>query len=817
MTRAPWSSVVALGVAALVPPHLLAGAPTWTVPVIAAVCATSLAVVAWGTPVPRRAAPDLPLLGVWTYTCLQLVPLPAAFWGAVSPARLEAASTRALAGVDQSPLPLSMDPGRTLEQVVVGVGILGAYALARVFASRHGRRPVIAAVALSTVVVAVVGFAHELVGAHAVYGWHQPQETAPQLLSPLLNTNHFGGFSAFGAALCLGLVSTRRGREVDVRWAWLLASVVCGAAAIVSASRGAVLSLALGLGLASIARARSTRSRGERGRSTNQWWVGAAIVVTCTIALSAYLGLERIYRDFEEADYSKLEIARASLPLIAELPWLGAGRGAFASVFATIDPDGSAWTTTPENLLVVWTVEWGIVVTLVLIAAIGRTAWNAWRSRHVEVAIASGALIAFAVHDMVDFALEMPGLVVVVALLFGALASPRVRGEDAQHSRKPPEPETRRTSRWAAAAAAVVAMLLVLGLGPQVVARSPEALTSGLAEATAEPEVDGWAAEVARHHPLDPALSLQVAHAYERLGSRQALRWQNRAMQLAPAWATPHVGAARELLRIGANRQAMLEAREAERRQLGSARDLFCVLAPRLPDEVLLELAPPDLDRFLSTLARCVPERVAPLDAAALAQGHELASIHARIAQRAARGGDLMRARTHAERARVLAPDERATLLALASVVQRSEGPHAALDLLRNATPDHGLLRARARIAAEADDEPSLQADLARLRVLAAGRPRALASEWAFAAGLESARGNHGAALVAAERARELDPSSDAHLAAVARYSDRAGQSRRAERAHTELCRRGVEASCRALERRDVSRQRSPSREESPR
>lgn len=782
-----------MALVAIVPPHFLAGALGWSVPVIAALTSVALfGVVAIGR-MPTHVRLDVVLVAVWGFTLLQLVPIPAAWLGWLSPSRLEVLSTRSLAGVDEGFVPFSLDPGRTLEQVVVGLGVLAAYAVGRVHAAAHGRRGVIVAVATSCVVVVVVGFGHELVGAEAVYGWHRPVETSPQLLSPLLNTNHFGGFAAFGAALCLGLAAKRR-RAVDLRWAWTLGSIVCGAAAIVAASRGAVLSLALGVGAAGAALVRRPKGSSRR----RELWAVALLGAAGIVALAAYLGLERTFRDFEQGDFSKLDIARASLPLVAEMPWIGVGRGAYAPVFVSLDPDGSAWTTTPENLVVLWVVEWGIPMSLLLLAALVAAVWRAWRSEHREVAAAAGALAALAIHDLVDFSLEMPGIVVVAALLLGAIVTPR---------REKAAPADKPARVWMGVSA--VAALVALALAPLLIEQRPEALRESVLAAAIVSDLDALAMDVAHRHPLDPSLALFVAHGYERLGSREALPWVNRSMQLAPGWASPHAAAARLLVRLRAYRQALLEVREAENRQPGSASEVACAIASEVEDATLLELAPEDSEAYLVRLSRCLPaERLASVDAAYLTSGRDAVTVRVRSARQALRAGDVQAAQDHADRARASSTDP-STAVVLAEVLAVSEGPSAALNLLREVPASAELLRTRARLAAEAGDEALLAADLSRLRVLAAGRPAALAAEWAFLARLEDSRGNHGAALIAAERAHQLQPRDDAHLGLVARMARSSGQLRRAHAANTELCRRGVASACQALERTSLSRQRS--------
>jgi tetratricopeptide (TPR) repeat protein len=224
----------------------------------------------------------------------------------------------------------------------------------------------------------------------------------------------------------------------------------------------------------------------------------------------------------------------------------------------------------------------------------------------------------------------------------------------------------------------------------------------------------------------------------------------------------------------------------------------------------VLELSPTDVEAFLTRLSRCLDgETLARLDRAFLDSGRDAATVRARMARRAQRAGDLPEARTHAERARALRPDATDSRVVLAEVVASMEGAAAGLALLGDDPTDVATLRLRARLAAEVGREDLLERDLSHLRAAAAGRPRALAAEWSFAARLEETRGNLGAALLAIERAHQLEPTNDGHLASVARIAQRAGQTRRAHLARAELCRRGVQASCQALEPTDLSRQRT--------
>ncbi len=401
----------------LVPPHLLAGGPAWAV-----VTTASLSLVVWTGMVfstrkfPALSRLDLALVGVWLWTLLQLVPLPPSVWMLVSPSRLQA-STLALGG-DGGWLAISLDPGRTAEQVVVGGAILGAYFSARVYTAEHGRRGVLLLALASSTLVAAAALGHELVGARAVYGVYDPIHAGPALLGPVLNPNHLGGFAAFGVPLGLSQAVRRSGR---VRWVAMAATLICALVALLSGSRGGVASLVFGAILVGGFMAFRRRDRARRLRL-----LVVLFVVGGALALAAYIGLDSVFQDFERADYSKFDVALEGAGVAAAHPLVGIGRGAAAPVLAQFG-DGRTWSMTPENILVCWAAEWGVLAALAVILSLGSAARDMFRSNRTDVWCSGAALVTVFVHDLADFLLEMPGLVVVVAALLGAATTRRSR------------------------------------------------------------------------------------------------------------------------------------------------------------------------------------------------------------------------------------------------------------------------------------------------------------------------------------------------------------------------------------------------------
>jgi len=768
---------VALAAAAWLPPLAFGGAFGWSVTFVAWVCCSFLAIVLWihRTPLPRVRADVVVVLGlVWTVA--QAVPLP---W-LVGNGQAEVMLSYQLAGAT-SWTPISLDPGGTHEQIVVGSGVVSAYVGARLVAVRRGRKAVLRVVALSPALVVVVGLLHELLDAGAVYGWYTPEFADPALMGPLLNPNHLGGFAAFGAALSAGFAIA--GNTVRERTLFGGAASLCAATAVSAGSRGAVLSLVLGLGwVVSVLVARRHASAGNRNT-----WVTLGIVACSTLATIVYAGLDRIGADFANGDVSKVELIGRAAPLLLEQPLLGIGRGAFEPVFASLTQTSIRFTH-PENLVLQWGVEWGLPFAGALCILVGRDLARAATSKKTEIAVAAGSIAAIAMHDLVDFVLEMPGVVVVVALALGAVVSPPARSDAPLVKARPLVLLT------------VVVALLAVTFGVGVHQRRPEVWMERLLVAGQRgdaDEVDALVRSAVTQHPLDPGIAIHAGHAYRRHDRNLAIRWLNRSMQLAPAWSSPHVLAAAVLTEMGARDQALLEIREAEERQLGSSQSVLCQLFEGLSAEDAMRALPPTPQKRIQLsdrLVRCLSaSEGARLDERIV---HELGpTSHAstRIARRLTDVG------RHAEALAVLdaisSPDEGAVVLR-ARVLRAQGRGREALNALptRPETWDGQVLRAE--LASDLDDAVALERELSRLRSRAAGSPARLARAWAVAGRIEERRGNLGAAMQAFERAHRLEPESIPYLRAVERLADGAGQAARALAARRELCRLQDTAAC---------------------
>lgn len=610
-TRVParFISVLKLTVffVAIVPPLLLAGATRLGTLSIGAAALVGLVVavlVQIKAPSDRQVrlgAIDLAMLTALGFTAAFLIPLP------ISLLSETLANAYTFVGAE-SLRPLSFDPGATRRALFIGASATAAYMLGRVAQKHLSLRLVAAAVASSAALIASIAFVHEVLSARALFGVYVPTETSPVLLSPILNSNHFGAFCAFGATLSVALVISTE----EKRHQWLASALfaLCTMAALGSLSRGAVLGLVAGLGLVTLivlsrhARRTHLRKRNRRAgktggsskptrRAVKNTTPPVALFVSAAGLLFLFLltAYSAVWEEMSTGNLQKIDLIAAAFTASFDHGILGVGRGAFESFFAASAT--SERFTHPENLFAQWATEWGWPLTLFLTVVFARFLWRALRHRELFASLAAAAIVGFVVHEMFDFALEMPGVLVPFALFLGALVSDTARIRDKT-------PAHKRIQLMATGAA----FGCLLALPWWIWTEDLDAAFDELGNASID---EAKADSLFSAHPLDPRASLLAGYARAQHDNGDALRYLNRTMDLAPSWASPHELAARLLARRGALTQALLEAREAELREAGSARELLCFLGEHANFEELVRIIGTTPASYLSrSLASCM-------------------------------------------------------------------------------------------------------------------------------------------------------------------------------------------------------------------
>jgi tetratricopeptide (TPR) repeat protein/uncharacterized membrane protein YidH (DUF202 family) len=563
----------------------VAGTTLWLggAPPGAAVLAVLLSATALGLLVAsdqgRLVVPPLALLplSVAGLCVLQLVPLPPALAGVLSPPLGE---LRAFALV---PLgldgwrPLSHDPPATATALVGSLSAAAALVVAAGLSrSRTRRRQLAAGIGLTGLTVALIGFGHALADASTLFGLHRFQNGLLPFLTPFGNPNHLAAFATLASALLLGLAADshpHRPRQL----LWVAAAVAVGAAAFLSLSRGGILFWCAGQLAFLLLVLRRRDARGTSGRA-----IPIALAVGTVALVAGYLALDRIGAELASVDtVEKLRSSKVDLWPMFSRPalaaWLtGLGRGTFAVAFPRWQSAHSSITFTfeyPENLPLQLGSELGIPATLGLLAlAAWATVRTARAGSGAPIVLAAWAGVgALVLHDLFDFALELPACATAAAVALGIASGPWVE----QHERALP-----RTQALVGLAAAALLALLGIVRGADSAARAETRLAAHATGNAAS--VRDEARALVDRHPAD-ALLYRIAGWTEatRPGGqpRVALAWLNRALFLQPLDPDTHRVVARALFQLGAPDQALVE----ERLALESGAERAAVFADALP------------------------------------------------------------------------------------------------------------------------------------------------------------------------------------------------------------------------------------------
>jgi len=780
-------------------PQLVGGVYAWVVVVGATVSFMSLAATTYGTwwdaEVRVSDIGMLAVLGGVVWTAAQLVPLPEAFVGALSPDLVESTrdARRLMARPELGALPFSMDPGATRVQLVQGLMILATFVSSWMFAARGERRLVFCAVGASAAAMAGVALTHGAVGASALFGVYEPVHASPRLLAPLLNDNNLAGFLAMGVPVLISLGASERD-SLGKRYAFYFGASLTFIASLFTLSRGGIAVSVAGSIVVLVFL--WWRARGGGRATTAQ--LGVTALCFALVAVGFWTVSEPLFREIESGGLDKVQRVGDAFLFMLDAPLVGVGRGAFSAAYVTGGP-GLVRAEFAENLFAQWGADWGWPVALAVVIALG-IAWVRAVSEAKSRARV-GALIGIAVivvHGMVDFGLEIAGVAAVAAALAGAAFAPR-RAESSEASRRAAPPL--RVQSVAVAATVAMGAALVLW-GPGLHADSSYALMDRF-EVALESDVpihDRALERAVELHPLEPAFPLFLGAQATRAGDPMALAWLTRAMRLAPRWASPHVQAAWYLAREERWSQALLELREAAERDPESTAELLCYLLGRYPLAAWAERAAPrggpERVAVLERAARCLrthPEEAAAVDHLLLSCGPEQIEPLVRTAMRLMERGETQAALEALEPGLSRPTPPLRVRIAQARILIRQGRPEAAQEALadlrpRDVTERRDLYSWQARAAAAAGSASEMRAAVDRLRGEARGTPQMVEAAWVLRHHLELQLDNSLQAYAALEAAYRVRHATGL-LMRAARIAESQGDLGRAALYYEELCR----------------------------
>jgi hypothetical protein len=410
--------------------------------------------------VPNAHALTGALIGV--LACVQLVPLPGSLRQLLQPG---------FVGVMRDGwAPLSLAPWATVQAVSGGVVVIGiALVAARMASTRSGLPSLLTLIAATGLVTAILGLASET-GSPDSLLLVRELTSGGGPYGPFVNCNHFALAMELSipASIVLLVAGSRhlrwpgaeRQRAVVVCLAAAVAVVVEAAALLRTGSRGGALFILVPCVLA--------LPLWQRQRAGRRWpWALAIVAVLIGVSALAWTRLPLLQERFSQLlivdgieGNGRLDLWRGTIDLWMRAPLFGAGIGSYRHVIGLDKPaTGSNVLMRAHNDWLEWTAcagAVGLVALLCLIVGMasllrpGRLRRLRFEYRYPLAGLTT-AVLAAALHELVDFGLQAPLNRYLVGAWFGLLwgvtatisaRSASARGEAGTRTPAPPEEDT---------------------------------------------------------------------------------------------------------------------------------------------------------------------------------------------------------------------------------------------------------------------------------------------------------------------------------------------------------------------------------------
>ncbi|MEO8096851.1 MAG: O-antigen ligase family protein [Acidobacteriota bacterium] len=306
----------------------------------------------------------------------------------------------------------SVDPFRTLEEILNWTTNLAAFALAFELASHPARRQrFLTGLLIFASVLAVVAMLTAFSSPPGFIAWWIDVGTGLPTLGPFVYRNQYAAFVEviLPIALLRALLSARPALYL-VAIALLFASVIAG-----GSRTGAILCATEIVLVPLLAWTRGLAP----GRAIVRVTLGSLLAVA---SFTLVAGWEFIWARFQEPNPYGLrwDLLRSSIEMVKARPWTGFGLGTWAQAypgFALFD-DGN-YVNQAHNDWAQWTVEGGIPMLAILLAVAARAVRPALRS------IWGVGLLAVLLHSCVDYPLQQrPVLAAFFFVMLGLAMNP---------------------------------------------------------------------------------------------------------------------------------------------------------------------------------------------------------------------------------------------------------------------------------------------------------------------------------------------------------------------------------------------------------
>ncbi len=736
---------------------------------------------------------DLPgvfFLGLLAITVVQIIPLPAPLVELISPYAYEVRSRALLPLGGDVPafMPLSLDVSFTVVEIGKLILYTVVYWMCLGWTKKWGSKFILNLVIFAGVAAAGVLITHKILMLSKIYAFYTPVHLAfnkDVVSAPLINANHMSAFLGLSTAVAIGRALAIRDRSKRILMV-VLAGLM-GASLVLTLSRGGIAAFVAGQLLFIVLRVslksrKKSQSRTESASPRMTAWLPVGLVISLGLAL--FVAQDAIIGEFASGDAKKLDLIWEGLPLVGHFVGTGVGRGAFWVGLPLVSDIGAGITYThAENAVVQILAEYGVLfgtaALLVPLFIVGRFLRSPPSGTERVAGVV--AIVAFGLHNLVDFNMEIPGVAVVVVALLAVLVG-------GQHRRsKKSDGAAVTVSRPVVIAGAVliivVSGVMVYHFARKTVGEEERELRQALADGETAAFSDKNIGAVLKRHPSSWYFPFIVGVNAFHKGEENPLPWFARAIELNNGSASAHFYAGRTFLRAGKLDQALLEFRTAARLQhafaAAAAKDLVSVV-PQF--DGLSAIAVKKSDRLLlwGALAQVFSMRGLDLEAekvdlALLKEDPLNAKSLARHASRLARRGETTAAIELASRLKNTPDFGPAGAKLLAWILQESGDLKQAVAVLEEQNElsprRRDILTALAHVQQKAGDTDRALRTAQAVRAISQGM-KSQAQAFELEANINQQAGRFTVALALLRQAHAMDPSNVATLRKIVRLAE---------------------------------------------
>jgi len=317
-------------------------------------------------------------------------------------------------------MPLSLEPVASINSAGQWMILWAVFVLAtNLFA--HGAIRKRFSLSLSTIglLLTFIGLLHKLSGTEKIFFVFPFGETVPFFFSSFVNPNNFAGFLCLCAPIWLGF--TLHSKSMDKKLLGTLAFVITSTAIILTLSLGGTLAWLSGMVLFAIL---YTKRKQTPATNSVLWLQLAGVLALLAGAyVSADAILQKISGRLATTHQNRLLIWQDCIEMIKDHPLVGVGANAYESAFHRYQHyilQGKV--VYPENMLIQYLAEYGLIVTAVFVIAISMVLFRLLisRLRSSEIAFLV-AVVSVIISNQFDFNLNQLAVSVPFTAMLGIL------------------------------------------------------------------------------------------------------------------------------------------------------------------------------------------------------------------------------------------------------------------------------------------------------------------------------------------------------------------------------------------------------------